>query len=208
MNWLSHVFLSEITIEHRLGNLLTDPLKAKAWEGASEDFYRGIDTHKKIDTFTDAHILVKQSKARLDKKGYLKAVVIDVVYDYCLSKYWHRFSTFALDDFLISFHQEAKIVSPNYPLPAQTHIHRIVDKNILGSYRDFEGLEEGFRRIDKRLSPRILKKDTTLSYLPLVIENIKEIEKDFLVFFPELMAYVAKDLDSEKLGHWHSKATL
>jgi len=76
MNWLSHVFLSETTIEHRLGNVLTDSLKAKAWEGASEDFYRGIDTHTKIDVFTDSHLIVKQSKARLEKKGYLKSVLL------------------------------------------------------------------------------------------------------------------------------------
>jgi len=31
---------------------------------------------------------------------------------------------------------------------------------------------------------------------------MKEIEEDFLTFFPELMAYVAEDLDGELLGHW------
>ncbi len=36
MNWLAHIFLSENHIEHQLGNLLTDPLKGKAWEGASD----------------------------------------------------------------------------------------------------------------------------------------------------------------------------
>jgi len=40
MNWLAHVFLSENHIEHQLGNLLTDPLKDKAWEGASDSFQR------------------------------------------------------------------------------------------------------------------------------------------------------------------------
>jgi len=41
MNWLAHVFLSENHIEHQLGNLLTDPLKGKAWEGASTRIYAG-----------------------------------------------------------------------------------------------------------------------------------------------------------------------
>ena len=52
MNWLAHVFLSEDHIEHQLGNLLTDPLKAKPWEGASDKVRHGIETHKRIDAFT------------------------------------------------------------------------------------------------------------------------------------------------------------
>ena len=204
MNWLSHVFLSENDIEHQLGNLLTDALKAKAWEGAGQGFYRGIETHQKIDAFTDAHAMVKQSKERLDKKGYLKAVVIDIVYDYCLSVHWERFASVGLDVFLLDFHTKARQEIHNYPEEAHRVTTRVIDNNILGSYRDFKGLEEGFKRIDKRLSPRILKKDTALSYLPLVIKNIKEIEEDFLIFFPELMAYVAEDLDKDLLGHWNS----
>jgi len=202
MNWLAHSFLSENNIEHQVGNVLTDSLKAKAWEGASEDFYRGIALHKKIDTFTDAHSIVKQSKMRLDKKGHLKAVVIDIVYDYCLSLHWHQFSSCSLEYFLNDFYSKAKIQSQTYPRHAQEHIHRIIDKNILGSYRDFQGLEEGFARIDRRLSQRIKNKDTALSYLPLVKENINDIEKDFLIFFPQLMAFVAKDLDRDNLNHW------
>jgi acyl carrier protein phosphodiesterase len=204
MNWLSHVFLSENNIEHQLGNLLTDALKAKAWEGAGEEFYRGIDTHKKIDAFTDAHAVVARSKSRLDKKGYLKAVVIDIVYDYCLSLHWERFASVGLDEFLLDFYSQAKQEIHNYSKEAKRVTTRVIDNNILGSYRDFKGLEEGFKRIDKRLSARILAKDTASSYLPLVIANIKEIEEDFLIFFPELMAYVAEDLDRELLGHWNS----
>ena len=56
MNWLAHIFLSENHIEHQLGNLLTDPLKGKVWEGAGERIRRGIMMHMHIDTFTDAHM--------------------------------------------------------------------------------------------------------------------------------------------------------
>jgi acyl carrier protein phosphodiesterase len=204
MNWLSHVFLSENDIEYKLGNLLTDGLKGKAWDRAGEKFYRGIDTHKKIDAFTDSHAIVARSKARLAKKGYLKSVVIDIVYDYCLSIHWERFSSLALDSFIEDFYIEARQEIKYYPKEAQSITQRVIDNNILGSYKDFKGLEEGFKRIDNRLSSRVLKKDKTLLYLPCVIENIKAIEEDFLLFFPELMAYVAKDLDKELLGHWQS----
>jgi len=71
MNWLAHVFLSQKDIEHQLGNLLTDPLKAKAWDGATDAFFhRGIKNHLRIDAFTDSHVIVSRSKKSLTPRGH------------------------------------------------------------------------------------------------------------------------------------------
>ena len=202
MNWLAHVFLSENHIEHQLGNLLADPLKGRAFDGATPMFKKGLRTHLHIDTFTDAHPLVRQSKRRLEGKKYLKGVVIDIVYDHLLTKHWQKYSSKDFTQFTAKFREEAPLQIELFPKEAKRIINRVVEIKLLSSYADLKGLGEGFKRIDKRLSERVLAKETTFSYLPLVAKEMPHIEQDFLEFFPELMEYVRKSLDEKYLGHW------
>ena len=202
MNWLAHVFLSEDHIEHQLGNLLTDPLKAKAWEGASELVLHGIETHKRIDTFTDKHPIVSKSKARLAKRGPLKGVVLDVLYDYYLSLHWEKFAEVGRVQFLEKFRAEAPHAIVGYPDRAQEVIARVVINRQLSSYISMDGVESAFGRIDNRLSERTRNKDTTIRYLPIITKENKYLEEAFLEFFPELMHEIAKELEPKYIGHW------
>ena len=202
MNWLAHVFLSENHIEHQLGNLLADPLKGRAWDEATPIFRRGLETHKRIDTFTDKHPLVRQSKRRLKNRKYLKAVVIDIVYDHLLTKHWQKYASSDFELFTAKFRQQAPLQIEEFPPKAKQIINRVVDIKLLSSYSDLEGLGEGFKRIDRRLSERVLAKETTFGYLPLVAEAMEGIEQDFLEFFPELQAFVGHELEREHLNHW------
>ena len=202
MNWLAHVFLSENHIEHQLGNLLADPLKGRAWDEATAMFRKGLETHKRIDSFTDSHPLVRQSKSRLKNRKYLRGVVIDIVYDHLLTKHWHNFSSKNFTLFTSDFRDQAPHQIEQYPPKAKTVIKRVVDIKLLSSYADLKGLGEGFKRIDNRLSQRVLAKETTFGYLPLVAREMEGIEKDFLEFFPELQLHIGSELDSKYLGHW------
>ena len=202
MNWLAHVFLSENHIEHQLGNLLADPLKGRAWSEATELFQAGLETHKRIDTFTDAHPLFRQSKRRLIGKKYLKGVVIDLVYDHLLTVHWEKYASCDFAQFTSNFRTQAQTQIEEYPPKAHEIITRVVEIKLLSSYADLDGLEEGFKRIDKRLSERVLAKESAFSYLPIVAEEMRSIERDFLEFFPELMAHVKEELDVGSLNHW------
>jgi len=202
MNWLAHVFLSENHIEHQLGNLLTDPLKAKAWEGASERVHRGIAMHKKIDSFTDSHLIVKRSKATLTRRGHLKGVVLDVLYDHFLSLHWDKFCTIKRVEFLEEFRTHALDSVHRYPDKAQNIIRRVVGNRQLSSYAHMDGVVDAFRRIDGRLSDRAKNKDTTTRYIPLIAKERKALEADFLLFFPELMDMVKETCLRSDVSHW------
>ena len=201
MNWLAHVFLSENHIEHQLGNLLADPLKGRAWDGATDMFIKGLQTHLHIDTFTDSHSLVKQSKRRLKDKRHLKGVVIDIVYDHLLTKHWEKFSSRDFKVFTADFRSQAPNQIEGYPDKAKTVINRVAKIKLLSSYSDLEGLGEGFKRIDKRLSQRVLTKETTFSDFALVAYKMYNLEQDFLEFFPKLIGHIQKNLDNEYLTH-------
>lgn len=202
MNWLAHVFLSQKNIEHQLGNLLTDPLKAKAWDGASDAFLRGIDNHLRIDSFTDAHSIVSRSKKILTQRGPLKGVVLDVLYDHFLSVHWDTYCTVKREKFLEDFRMHALAAIPMYPDKAQEIIHRVVRNKQLTSYAHMDGVVAAFERIDNRLSDRARSKDTCTRYIPLIAESKDALEEAFLDFFPELMAMVKKECQLKIFEHW------
>lgn len=202
MNWLAHVFLSEKHIEYQLGNLLTDPLKAKAWQGASTRIYEGIKMHLHIDSFTDRHPLVSQSKKILTPKGHLKGVVLDILYDHFLSLYWDRFCTIEREHFLDDFRFHALENMDQYPDKAQYIIKRVVANRQLESYEHMDGVVAAFGRIDRRLSARALSKDNCERYIPLIAEHRKELEEMFLAFFPELMSTVKENCHLDNVMHW------
>jgi len=202
MNYLAHTLLSKSNIEYQLGNLLADPLKGKRWQGASDEHYAGMRMHAAIDIFTDANATISLSKSRLRPKGYLKGVVIDMVYDYFLSKHWDKFVVQDLGTFVNDFNQNATFEGDDLPVKASSFINTITSNNVLGSYKEFAGLEQAFNRIDKRLSPRILAKETTTGYIPNVIEYYDAIEKDFLEFFPVLTAMFLEKSGADSSEHF------
>lgn len=202
MNYLAHVLLSKNNIDYQLGNILADPLKGKRWPKASDEHYAGMRMHAAIDIFTDANATISLSKSRLRQKGYLKGVVIDMLYDYYLSKHWDTFVTKDLYLFVNEFNQNAQFELDSLPSKASNFIDLITSNNVLGSYTDFSGLEQAYNHIDKRLSPRILAKETTTSYIPNIIDNYEDIEQDFLSFFPLLILMFIDKSDSNPQEHF------
>jgi len=202
MNWLAHVLLSENHIEHQLGNLQTDPLKGKAWEGASERILYGIEMHMRIDSFTDKHPIVSKSKAMLTKRGHLKGVVLDILYDHFLSQHWDDFCTIPREVFLEDFRFDAMRAIHDYPARAQNVISKVVGTRQLSSYIHMNGVVDAFGRIDNRLSDRARSKDTTTRYIPLIAEQREYLEEAFLDFFPQLMAMVKETCYRDDVLHW------
>ncbi len=158
--------------------------------------------HGRIDSFTDSHEVVSKSKSRLGAKGYLKGVIIDIAYDHLLIKNWERYSKKSLEKFIGEFYEKAIAAAESYPDDAKSFVRRLINSNNLTSYGTVEGLEAAFARIDRRLSERILSKESAVDYIPVIKREICGIEKDFLKFFPGLIRHFksnSEELDSE---HW------
>ncbi len=201
MNWLAHIFVSENSIDYQLGNLLADPLKGKRWEGASPQLEDGFRMHGNIDAFTDSNELVLQSKARLGRRGYLKGVIIDIAYDYCLINRWDSYSTVPLERFIDTFYHNADVAIADYPPEARAIVRRIIASGVLTSYGSFDGLALALRRVDARLSDRVLARETATGYLPILKKEMTGIDRDFSRFFPQLVEYFKTNAGITK-HHW------
>ena len=200
MNWLAHVLLSENSIDFQVGNFIADPLKAKAWENASDDLKKGMQVHKIIDSYTDKHQAFESSKKRLKQKGLLKAIIVDFTYDYLLSKNWDSFCNRPLDEFMKDFYTKANNQKALYPNFAQVIVANMIKRDLL-NYKEQNSLEIAFKRLDMRLSPRLARRDSAISYYEIVLLQLKYLEDDFMEFFPDLIKEVKKNTNNSKLNH-------
>ncbi len=202
MNWLAHVFLSEQKIDFQIGNFLADPLKGRSWEDASEDMKNGMKVHQIIDSYTDSHDIVSLSKKRLREKGLLKPIIIDLTYDYFLTKNWDIFCSIPISSFSQTFYTQASTRKLYFPEKANLSVENMINRDLLNKYHNLDQLKVSFERMDLRLSARLKKRETALSYFEIVEKNIDDLENDFMLFFPQLCKKVKENINNNYIEHW------
>ncbi len=191
MNWLAHVFLSEPNVQFQLGNLLADVVRGAQRDAMSADFVRGAACHKAIDAFTDAHPVVKRSRARIGSEHRrFSGVLIDVFYDYYLARNWERYSPIALDVYTAAFYASAQAHLIELPPVARTMLERIIRHDLLGSYARVDGVERALRRISTYLESRWHKQFALDQGVRDLIAHEAELAADFHEFFPTLQVHV------------------
>lgn len=195
MNWLAHVFLSGADIELRLGNLLADIVRGDELRRMSEGFQRGAELHRRIDSFTDSHPLVKRSRTRLGSEHRrFSGVLVDVFYDHLLASRWDDYSPTALDDFTAEFYAQTQPHLAGLPDPARATLERIIRHDLLGSYRHIEGVERSLRRLSAYLSSRWRREFALERAVPTLLADRQGFDADFVAFFPELQAAASTSL--------------
>lgn len=190
MNWLAHIFLAEPNIESRLGNLLGDFVKGEIRKELNPALQRGIACHTAIDSFTDIHPIVSNSKIRITPpQRRFAGVILDVLYDHFLIKNWGLYSNISIDDFIAEIHTSFGAYSA-IPAMTKTQIDRMIQADLLRSYRDLDGVEVALRRISRRLECRVPRTFALELAMPDILANYDALDGDFQQFFPELRSYV------------------
>ena len=66
MNFLAHLFLSGENEKVKIGNFIGDFVKGNKLEEYDQEIQFGIRLHREIDSYTDSHPVVLESKTRLN----------------------------------------------------------------------------------------------------------------------------------------------
>ncbi|MFO7924468.1 MAG: ACP phosphodiesterase [Bacteroidales bacterium] len=189
MNFLAHIYLSGDSDEVKVGNFIGDYVKGRNYEKYPELVRKGIILHRKIDSFTDCHPIVNQSKMHLRKRfRRYSGVIVDIFYDHFLASEWGMFSKHPLPQYVINMYE---ILVSNYfilPDEIKTFLPFFIINNWLESYTSIEGIEGVLRRMTKRTS---LPNETTFAISELR-KNYHLFRDDFLKYFPLLIDYVEK----------------
>ncbi|MEE4176825.1 MAG: ACP phosphodiesterase [Bacteroides sp.] len=196
MNFLAHIYLSGENEDILLGNFIADMVKGRQIDNFHQGIVDGIMLHRKIDTFTDTHPIVDQSKNRLRNKYRLYAgVVVDMFYDHYLAKNWSDYSRYSLTRFVKEAYH---VLLKNYfllPVRAKNMLPYMVSSNWLVNYASLDSMEQLFEGMARR-TPFKSGMENAVDDLRLYYGDF---ENEFRTFFPELVDYVAK----QGISHQH-----
>ena len=191
MNFLAHLYLSENNTNIMIGNFIADHIKGNNYDGFSKEIQQGVFLHREIDTFTDAHEVVRKSKRRLHERyRHYDGVIIDIFYDYFLAKNWSNYSVIPLDIYTDSINKFFYEISPELPLKSQNFIKYMIQYNILFNYQFKDGIERVLNGMNTRTKGK--------SQMNLAIEDLtilhQEFEDDFTIFFKDLQNFTVQKL--------------
>ena len=190
MNHLAHFFLSCENDDRLIGNFIADYIRNKEVANYSAAVQEGIALHRKIDTFTDTHPIVKQGTRRLQTHHHKYApVVLDILYDNILVKNWSRYSGQSLSFFTKNVYQILEGRMDELPTKLQRRLPLMIADNWLERYGTDDGLRFVLAKMDERTR--------FPSNFTAAVEHLKAdyelFETEFNQFFPELVAYVEQE---------------
>lgn len=192
MNFLAHLYLSENNTNIMIGNFIADHIRGNNYEEFSKEIQQGIFLHREIDTFTDAHKIVRKSKRRLHKRyRHYDGVIIDIFFDHFLAKNWERYSDVSLEDYTTSINSLFSEIADQLPVKSQNFIKYMIEYNILYNYQFEEGIEKVLKGMNQRTKGK--------SQMDLAIEDLKtlskEFEEDFTIFFEDLRTFCHQKME-------------
>ncbi len=190
MNFLAHLYLSGDDKPLRIGNFIGDHVKGKVIDILPREIKNGVLLHRKIDFFTDNHIIVTQSKERLRLHFHKYAgVVSDIFFDHFLAIHWNQFSEIPLQQFATDFYTEMKSYTEYLPKKTLEMLPYMIGNNWLVSYATTDGINKVLSGMSRR-TPFESNMENGAEEL---IKNYAQYEKEFFIFFPELETFVKKE---------------
>ncbi len=194
MNLLAHAYLSFSDADVLTGNMISDFVKGRKQYDLPETIQRGIQLHRAIDTFTDAHETTKELKKFFAPSYRLySGAFTDVVHDYFLAN----------DNSIFPDEGELKTFTENTYLQLQQNkvyfgehfglmFPYMKEQNWLFNYRLPSGIQKSFVGLMKR-SRYIDETDTAFAIFE---KNIPVMQQYYDSFFPELNTFTLKKLES------------
>ncbi len=200
MNFLAHIYLSGNNKLVTIGNFIADGIKGKDYKNFPDGIQIGILLHREIDTFTDAHPIVRQSTKRLHKNyGHYSGVIVDILYDHFLAKNWNTYSDIPLETYVNEFYDLLDAHYEMLPLRTKKLIPFMLAGNWLLNYAKIEGIQNVLNGMNQR-TKFVSGMDSATNELK---EYYNEFEQEFTAFFEELRQFSSTKLNEITSQYTH-----
>ena len=187
MNLLAHAVLSPDQPLIRIGNVLGDFIHRNEVATLDHKIQKGIELHKRIDSFTDNHPAVANSKSKMIAFQRFANPLIDVFYDHFLTKHWSQPET--VRDYTTQLYLSIEEARPLLPDNCVRISERLIEDDWLNLYGTFDGLSTNLSRMERRIEYGSGRKVDLVSSLQILEVRYDEFEADFLEFWPQLVGH-------------------
>lgn len=189
MNFLAHIYLSQDDPNITIGNFIADGIRGKDYKSYPKDIQIGILLHRHIDTFTDAHPIVRQSTKRLHENySHYSGVIVDILYDHFLAKNWSDYSNTPLPEYVDDFYKLLQDNIDILPERIQRMMPHLITDNWLLSYAEIDGIQHVLEGMNKRTKNRSGMHTATNELRAFYTE----FETEFTSFFKELIIFTTE----------------
>ena len=188
MNYLAHLYFADKTAESLIGNLLGDFVKGNVAKAQYNLVIQsGIEMHRKIDAYTDAHEIVRNAKRIISPvRRRFAGILVDLFFDHFLARRWNEFHTMRLEEFTQWAYQVLQQTNISLPDRLQYVLPFMIKEDWLTSYREIDSVGQAINGISRRLR----RENTLAGGIEELIANYDEFEAVFQSFFPELIEFV------------------
>jgi acyl carrier protein phosphodiesterase len=187
MNYLAHMLLSCTDYHLMAGNFIADFATTKEIKMLPESIQKGVRLHKKIDHFTDSHKDVRKTiQLFYPTQSKYAPVVVDILFDYFLTKNWSVYSVNPISVFVQQSYHSLSICQEFFPEKLKTLFPRMVADDFLMSCKNEERLMKTLSHVSKRAKFEN-KMHSAVDDMKVHYENLNE---NFNKFFPDLISEV------------------
>lgn len=187
MNFLAHLYLSGNEEELMIGNFIADHVKGKQAMSYSDGIIKGIQLHRQIDTYTDQHPTVLQSKIRLrEKYRHYAGVIVDIFYDHFLAVYWQHYSPLTLSQYSTKVYEVIQKYHPILPEKSAMFFQYVQKYDIFEAYSQIEGIHRVLTGMSRRTPFQSGMENASEDLLA----HYTLFEQEFKLFFPQLVDFV------------------
>jgi len=191
LNYLAHIYLSGTDPRLQIGNFIGDFVKGNRLEAYPTHIRNGIVLHRKIDSYTDSHPVVRETIGLLRPTfGRYSGIIADMYFDYFLANNFSLYGRKSLNRFAFLFYFYTLIYYRHLPSKVKNFIFHFICTNRLSKYSKLDGLKGSLEIMANYKVPAI-KPEETIAFL---IANQVELEKMFHLFFPDLIEYVKTEI--------------
>ncbi len=153
MNFLGHWLFSDPTPDALIGSLWPDFARRPDPNTVSEEFLIHFDRHQWLDRLTDTTPLLEPLRASLrPRMRKTTPVVIDMLIDHHLAKYWNSYHPEPLERFCqLRYKQAQKFTDATLPERMEKVLYWMTEDNWLAGYRSADNISKAFRGLSKRI---------------------------------------------------------
>ncbi len=190
MNILAHALLAAPDADRMFGSLIGDFVRGAIDPTLPPGVRAGIALHRAIDTYTDAHADVAETRALFAPPFRRYAgILLDVWFDHLLARQWTRYGEGALDEFSDNVRALLALNGTRVPERMRAFIAYLDARRLPAAYRDTAMVGEALRGMSRRLTRANPLEDA----LPVLVALHAPLQRCFDAFFPALQNFAAME---------------